>query len=582
MIHRMHNLKTRVKSFLLLSLLIIGTIPASLLQISTSRAVNYSNFQPGYIISDAIFTNTGTMNITAIQNFLNSKVTSCDTNGQQLSEYGGPDLNSDGKVQRWEWGKQYYNQTKFTCLRNYTEGGKSAARIIYETAQTYNINPQVLIVLLQKEQALVTDTWPLNVQYRTATGYGCPDTAACDTQYYGFTNQVRWAATMFRAIMTDSPTWYTPYELGNNSIPWHPNTRSCGYSTVNIENRATQALYNYTPYRPNQAALNAGYGSGDSCSSYGNRNFFAYFTDWFGITTDISYSSLDDPRWMRLKNNTYKNDLRTGDTTGVELSAGLQIYFPDKVMINGTWYLRTAYDKQNGNLYGIDLGDLEEIPVEAIASTWMSTTRDTRKVDPLRNITYETVPSMTAVKVVDRITVNGYDYYRTEWENGKNRQRYIPAADLEALKYYTMTKPRILYVPSNIDKIDLLTGAVVSRVPAGSYVTFGERITLDNTLYVQANSDNGTNAVIRFDQLSEYSGTVKYTPMTVPRIMKLVGDTYKKTIPGIEDTGPLLLDGREIEFEEKVILDGVLYLRTKYDTGRVNHFGIPFTDLEEL
>jgi len=53
-------------------------------------------------------------------------VPTCDTYGQQLSEFGGPDLNSDGKVQRWEWGKYYYNQTTFTCLRNYKENNISA------------------------------------------------------------------------------------------------------------------------------------------------------------------------------------------------------------------------------------------------------------------------------------------------------------------------------------------------------------------------------------------------------------------------------------------------------------------------
>ena len=53
---------------------------------------------------------------------------------------------------------------------------------------------------------------------------------------------------------------------------------------VYIQNQATAGLYNYTPYRPNQAALDAGYGTGDSCSAYGNRNFWLYFTDWFGST----------------------------------------------------------------------------------------------------------------------------------------------------------------------------------------------------------------------------------------------------------------------------------------------------------
>lgn len=49
-----------------------------------------------------------------------------------------------------------------------------------------------------------------------------------------------------------------------------------------IRNQATASLYNYTPYQPNAAALAAGYGTGDACSSYGNRNFWNYFSDWFG------------------------------------------------------------------------------------------------------------------------------------------------------------------------------------------------------------------------------------------------------------------------------------------------------------
>src|SRR5690606_24086380 len=45
--------------------------------------------------------------------------------------------------------------------------------------------------------------------------------------------------------------------------------------------QATANLYIYTPYRPNVAALAAGYGSGDSCSTYGNRNFYNFYVDWF-------------------------------------------------------------------------------------------------------------------------------------------------------------------------------------------------------------------------------------------------------------------------------------------------------------
>lgn len=52
-----------------------------------------------------------------------------------------------------------------------------------------------------------------------------------------------------------------------------------------LESFGTSALYNYTPYQPNQAALNNMYGSGDGCSAYGNRNFWRIFNDWFGRST---------------------------------------------------------------------------------------------------------------------------------------------------------------------------------------------------------------------------------------------------------------------------------------------------------
>jgi hypothetical protein len=217
-------------------------------------------FQPGNIIDDSVFTNSSSMSPEAIQAFINTQGENC----------------TDGEA---------------PCLKNFQEGGRSSTWIIYDAAKEFNINPQVLLVLLQKEVGLVTRNKPEAGRYRTATGYGCPDGADCNAQYFGFTNQVRWAARMYRAIMDNSPNWYTPYVLGNNFIKWNPEN-SCSGTTVNIQNRATQALYNYTPYQPNQAALNAGYGNGDGCSSYGNRNFYLYFTDWFGSVRGLMFDAL--------------------------------------------------------------------------------------------------------------------------------------------------------------------------------------------------------------------------------------------------------------------------------------------------
>lgn len=343
---------------------IFATVVAVSLITPSALAANASNFQAGRIIDDVVFTNKNAMSVSDIQNFLNSKVPSCNSNHAAFTGSTGTVYNpqficlkdfyenpsssytvsfayTDTSGNAQTGSRTYYsnNAYRYTALtpvykngdyrQGYTlkgtvqsmngaipGGAISAAQIIYNTAQAYNINPQVLIVLLQKEQGLVTDTWPASYQYQSATGYGCPDYSPCSSGYAGFSNQLKWAAIMFNAIMTNSPNWYTPYIVGNNSIQWNPDV-SCGSSVVNIQNRATQALYNYTPYQPNAAALAAGYGTGDSCSAYGNRNFYLYFTDWFGSTSGYiyngaSYSAVFDATYYLNNNpdvaNAYGND----------------------------------------------------------------------------------------------------------------------------------------------------------------------------------------------------------------------------------------------------------------------------------
>ncbi len=225
---------------------------------------NAALFDPGRIIDDGIFTNKNAMSVGDIQNFLNSKVPVCDT-------WHPAGLYAQGANPPW------------ICLKDYNEGGRSAAQIIWDAAQAYTINPQVLIVTLQKENGLVTDTWPYPWQYRTATGFACPDNGTCDPAYYGFTNQVNQAARHFRNFYDNNPNWWVPFRTGVNFIQWNPNS-SCGGSNVNIVTRGTAALYSYTPYQPNAAALNNINGTGDACSAYGNRNFWRDFNNWFGST----------------------------------------------------------------------------------------------------------------------------------------------------------------------------------------------------------------------------------------------------------------------------------------------------------
>jgi hypothetical protein len=234
------------------------------------------NFNAGNIISDGTFYNAAAMTPDSIQSFLNSRVVTCKGNNGQSCL------------------KDYRSATAARAATPYCAalGGSSnetAASVIYRVSQACGINPQVLLVMLQKEQGLVTSTGPTATAYKIAMGYGCPDTAACDSQYYGFANQVYNAAHQFQRYTKTSSSWsYQPGRTSN--ILYNPNA-ACGSKSVTIANQATANLYIYTPYTPNQSALNAGYGTGDACGAYGNRNFYLYFTDWFGSPSNYLQSS---------------------------------------------------------------------------------------------------------------------------------------------------------------------------------------------------------------------------------------------------------------------------------------------------
>lgn len=286
MIYKQYKLKSRLGYFLIVAFTLFVTIPNS----SVSAAVA-TDFKAGNIMNDSIFFNSSTMNPAQIQAFLNAKLPTCDANGTKMY---------NSTQTRAQYGASTGNPAPYTCMKDYvqatqskpaepglcsayTGGTKSSSQIIHDVAQACGVNPQVLLVLLQKEQSLVTDDWPWKIQYRSATGFGCPDTAPCDADYYGFFNQVYHGARIYKKYSRDAAQYN--YLAGrNNSILFNPNS-SCGSSTLFLDNQTTAGLYNYTPYQPNASALANLYGSGDSCSAYGNRNFWRMFSDWFGSTS---------------------------------------------------------------------------------------------------------------------------------------------------------------------------------------------------------------------------------------------------------------------------------------------------------
>ncbi len=254
--------------------LLLGLIGLVSIQAPAASAADVSRFDPGLIISDSVFYDFGTMTAAEIQRFLESKVPVCKAND------GGPtclrDYVMDTPEKAGEDGK---------CSPMPAKSNQKASNIIYDIARACGINPRVLIVFLQKEQGLIQATNPTAYMYKAAMGYGCPDSdpAICGKVHTGLFNQLYKGAGQLQWY-GDPRGSYTYLKVGRTANILYNPSSSCGKKPVMIKSIATTALYYYTPYTPNDAALKNLYGTGDSCSAYGNRNFWRFYTDWFGNT----------------------------------------------------------------------------------------------------------------------------------------------------------------------------------------------------------------------------------------------------------------------------------------------------------
>ena len=255
-----------------LAALLVG--PSSPPSTDVVLAADTMQFQPGNIISDQLFFDGNALSVGQVQTFLNAQNPNCKVS------------TSDGT---WCL-KDYLAATPTmaptaTCPGGYAGSpSETAAAVITKVGQACGISQKVLLVILQKEQGLVTGSGSslYAFRYTAAMGYACPDTARCNPAYAGFFNQLYYAANQYK-VYAAKPGNYATRAGIVNQIRYSPDA-SCGTSPVFVENQATAGLYAYTPYQPNAAALRAGTGTGDGCSAYGNRNFWNKFTDWFGST----------------------------------------------------------------------------------------------------------------------------------------------------------------------------------------------------------------------------------------------------------------------------------------------------------
>ncbi len=268
-------------------------------------AVAGSDFTAGNLIADANFYDKAAMSESQIQAFLVKMVGSC-ANSLCLANY-----TTTTPDRTWSYG---------TCAPYDGAANESAARIIYKVQVACGLSAKVILVTLQKEQSLLTNPAPSTGTMQKAMGYACPDSAPCDSTYYGFFNQVFAAARQL--------TWYgnpsgsfTWLKVGQaNHILYHPDADRCGGSNVMIVNKATAALYYYTPYQPNSAALANLYGTGDSCSAYGNRNFWRMYRDWFGDPRTVVALSMKRLAGADRYETAAKISLDTHPTPGVPVA----------------------------------------------------------------------------------------------------------------------------------------------------------------------------------------------------------------------------------------------------------------------
>jgi hypothetical protein len=270
-----------------------------------SEAADAAQFDPGNIISDSVFYDFGTMSASDIQRFLNGKLPTCNDND------GGPkcirDFVQDTPEITGESGR---------CDSLPAKQNQTAAQIIFAVANACKINPRVLLVTLQKEQGLIQATNPYQRMYDFALGMNCPDTADCSKSSAGFFYQLYKGAGQLQWY-GDPRGSFTYLRVGSNITRRYQaaNVESskginCGSKTFLLKSQATAALYYYTPYTPNAAALKNLYGTGDSCSAYGNRNFWRFYTDWFGSTIGGGFllKSADSGTYFIIDNKKYLID----------------------------------------------------------------------------------------------------------------------------------------------------------------------------------------------------------------------------------------------------------------------------------
>lgn len=207
-----------IKFLTILNLFVFAIFP-----VFPQESASAMEFEPNDIISDGELQDYSTMDLAAIQEFLNNQNGILD-NFQSADNLGIARL---------------------------------AAEIIFNASQTYKINPKWILATLQKEQSLVTNPSPSQKNIDWAMGYAVCDSCSTDdpalAMFRGFGMQVDRATYRIRYYY-EHPDEFN-FKMGKLS--------SVDGSDVLPFNQATANLFNYTPHL------------------HGNYNFWNIWNRWF-------------------------------------------------------------------------------------------------------------------------------------------------------------------------------------------------------------------------------------------------------------------------------------------------------------
>jgi hypothetical protein len=552
------------------------------------------DFNAGRIIDDAVFYNKDAMTVAEIQAFLDAHTPDCDTWGVKPQTE-----TSSAAYKGWSRadyaramvaaGSTVYHAPPYICLQNYAEnpntgktsfdmadaskpaGALTAAEIIYKAAQTYGINPQVLLVTLRKENGnRFRDDWPLISQYNYVMGYGCPDSgdnysANCQAQYKGFYRQMMEAAAGFDRYKRLIGNYN--YQPGrNNYIQYNPNP-SCGGKTVYIENIATASLYIYTPYVPNAGAL-ANYPGTANCGAYGNRNFFMYFNEWFGSTYGRAWAKMETPRNLIMNGSVVLFDTKSTTTSG-----GL--------------CLRSAEDTMRGADNCVPYDELIEITTPQWIKFENLDTRYTKSNNAVKlvtstGLTDEPLPKDLWIQFEEYAQIGNELCLRTKADVGLDKTTCILEKYLEKppITFSPMKVPRSLETKSQTSKLNTFTLSPVEPLPKGLLISFESMTYVGGRLCLRTSIDTSLNkqTCIFYDDIQETMAT--FEPMAVARAL-----TTAKNISKIDTSSGSLVEplsgNLSIDFSERTTYNGALCLRTSEDARLGKPTCIVYSNLNE-